>query len=709
MLRNIEIEDNIGKDFVVKDILGGEWKTGMGTVYLCLNNEYKFIMALKTFQDQFIYSEEIKKRFKNEALAWIHLGKHPNIVTAYSFDIFDDRPFILLEPIVPDDKGRNTLEHYIETDIAESQLIEMVLQDLFPEFKRGKKITYINPLFLEVQVLDWSIQFCHGMEYAKSKGVTPHRDIKPANIMITRDNVLKITDFGLAKIWDKVDDLSKFEDIPEEIINFLHTDATKMYSGTPEYMAPEQFDGHADFRSDIYSFGVILYQMINRGIPPFEDEISLGWEEAHKKGKIKIIESDIFPIVEKCLEKKPEDRYQNFEELRHDLETLYKKKTNNDPPKPPKEIELEAWEYVNKAYALKKLGYTNLSILNLRKAININPDLYQAHMNLGIEFIECEQYENAIQEFKEVIKINPNYAKAHYNLANNLSKINELNDVIYHYKEAIRLDPKCKQAHVNMGKTLSDMGQIDKAIYEYKKALSIDHDFFPAIMNLGQALEAKGMHKEAINQYERAYEIEPEDPGLYNSWGIALSNIGNETEAINKYIRAITLKPEYSEAHNNLGISFTTQGKSDLAIHEFNESIKCNPNNSGTYNSLGIVLAQSEEYDNAISKFERSLEIDSKNISVQENLIMARLQYGSVLLAQEKYMDAVEQYKQIINMEPDNASAHDDLGVAFFHLDQIDDAIHEFEEVLRIDPKNENARNNLKISQEYKDGFSNTA
>jgi tetratricopeptide (TPR) repeat protein len=773
MLKNIEIEDNIGKNFVVKDILGG----GMGKVYICLETEYKFMMALKTFQDTPFYFEEMKKRFENEALAWIHLEKHANIVTAHSFDIIDNRPFILLEPIVPDERGRNTLEHYIETDIAESQIIEMIFQDLFPEFKRGKKITYIRPLFLEVQILDWSIQFCHGMEYAKSKGVTPHRDIKPANIMITKDNVLKITDFGLAKIWDKIDNLSKFEDIPKEIISFLHADDTKMYSGTPAYMAPEQFNGHADFRSDIYSFGVILYQMINIGIPPFENEMSLGWEEAHKKGKIKRIESDIFPIVEKCLEKKPEDRYQSFEELRHDLEILYKKKTNNDPPKPPKEIELEAWEYTNKAYALKKLGYIKLSISHLKKAISLNPDLYQAHMNLGIDFIECEQYKHAIQEFKEVIKINPNHAEAHYNIANISTRIGDLDNVIYHYNEAIRLNPKCKQAHVNKGNVLKDMELIDEAISEYNKAINIDESFFKAIASLGNALRDKKLFDEAISQYELAKKINPKDSLLYNNWGLALSRKGDVDGAIKMYIKSLTLDSEVTEVHNNLGTAWNVKRNYKQAIYEFNEAIRIDSKNIIALTNLGGTLIDLGDYDTAILNFEKAIQndpshiganinlahcliakkeysqviskfkdfkstdpeikniyihlgiayvetgevnkgigefkkafnIDPSYLHAKSNLILAITQYGKSLLDQEKYMEAIEQYNEVIKIDPLNVNAYDNLGVAFFHLDQIDHAIAHFKRALEIDPKNENAKNNLKISKDYKKEFLNTA
>ena len=576
--------------------------------------------------------------FKVEAYAWIKIGKHANIVTAYSFDIIEDRPFIFIELIVPDERGRNTLKDYIKTDISELKIDETISQQLFPEYKLSKEITLIKPLFLEVQILEWAIEFCYGIEHAKSNGISPHRDIKPDNIMITKDKTLKITDFGLAKIWDEVEDISKLKNLSEEVGSFLHPDSIKKFSGTLEYMAPEQFEGKSNEMSDLYSFGIILYQMANKGIHPFHidknnEDIYSEYYSAHKYTEITKINSDIFPIIQKCLAKSPDDRYSEFKALRKDLEILYNEKTGHDPPKPPKDTELEAGEHVNKAYALSKLGFKQESISELQKAILHDPKLVPAHMNLSIEYYQSKQYEKAIEELNEVINLNPNHSHAHYNIANILSRIGESNEVIYHYEKAIRFNPECKEAHVNMGFILYSTGQIDEAISEYKKALIIDPNFFKAIMNLGLAFDHKGKYDEAIELYEQAYKINPDNPGLYNNWGITLSNKGDNNEALLKYINALTLKSDYSEAHNNFGISFNAIGKSDVAIHEFNEAIECNPNNPVPYIGLGIILAESEEYNEAIIKFEKALKIDSKyNSDVQSHLIGVIMEYSSKLL-----------------------------------------------------------------------------
>ena len=110
------------------------------------------------------------------------------------------------------------------------------------------------------------------MEYACSRGVTPHRDIKPDNLMMTKDGTLKITDFGLAGLWEGAEAGELLPDGIDENrkgFTFIRRAGDKVVAGTPAWMAPEQFEGEADVRSDIYSFGIVMYQMINRGRTPF--------------------------------------------------------------------------------------------------------------------------------------------------------------------------------------------------------------------------------------------------------------------------------------------------------------------------------------------------------------------------------------------------------------------------------------------------------
>lgn len=307
-MERIKIGETIGGVNKVLSIIGGEGKTGMGIVYVCYNTKWKFIVAMKTFQKRFFLSNEALESFKNEAIVWINLGIHLNIVRAYTINEFNDRPFIIMEYIAQDNLGRNTLSHFLQT-----------------------------PLSLE-RVLKWGIQFCFGIEYAYAHGISCHRDIKPDNIMITPTKDLKITDFGLAKV---------------------HTNQSSdkyKISGTPPWMAPEQFNGITNIKSDIYSFGVVLYQMINKGKLPFYAKTLDGFRKAHKENPVPKFKSILSKIINKCLAKKPEERYLHFQGLRSDLETI-----NRDMGGPNiKEIKHELSEVNN--HQLKGYSFTNLEM-----------------------------------------------------------------------------------------------------------------------------------------------------------------------------------------------------------------------------------------------------------------------------------------------------------------------------------------------------------
>jgi len=296
------VGDKIAGRYEIRYVLGGEGRSGMGIVYICHDPESRMLFALKTFQERYFFSKETNNLFEREAHVWTELGKHPYIVWAIVAAILEDRLFIVLEYITPR-QGKNTLTHYFGT---------LDLPD----------------------ILKFSIQFCYGMEYAYSKGVDAHRDIKPDNIMITQDKTVKITDFGLAKAFQELplrEDIISTGERPG--LSIFQSKAGKRVCGTLQYMSPEQFDGYADRRSDIYSFGITLYQMVGGGKFPFigkgrtDEERQQDYERLHRYGRIPPISSLLFPLIQKCLEKDPNNRYQEFTSIREELQSILLKET----------------------------------------------------------------------------------------------------------------------------------------------------------------------------------------------------------------------------------------------------------------------------------------------------------------------------------------------------------------------------------------------
>lgn len=243
-----KIGDRIQNRWEIHRILRG----GMGIVYIVYDHEHREAYAAKTFQDDvFARSHIAADRFTQEALTWVNLDFHQNVAEARFVQTIRGKPFLFLEYVSGGDLGGW---------IGSPRLIE----DL-------------------PQVLRFAIEFCDGMIQALSKGVKAHRDIKPQHCLVTEDNKLKITDFGLAKMFDEL----VLEQLagPQRDVQSLsigHT-RTGLAAGTCTHMAPEQFDDakHVDVRADIYSFGVMLFQMAT-GQLPFAGRTWQEFERLHK-------------------------------------------------------------------------------------------------------------------------------------------------------------------------------------------------------------------------------------------------------------------------------------------------------------------------------------------------------------------------------------------------------------------------------------------
>lgn len=441
MIKNIKIGDVLGEVFEVVMIFGGNEQinendeSGLGVVYLVRNIETDECHALKTFQDKFIYEENTFDDFKLESLEWIKLKPHPNIVSAIITTIIDERPFLILEPIVPVN-GKQTLKHYLH-----------------------------DPLTLK-QILDWSIQFCHGMEFINDSGIKVHGDIKPDNILIFFNRV-KITDFGLLELFESTD---------ENLVNQYYTNNA---CGTLEYMAPEVFKGKRSVQSDIYSFGVVLYQLVNNGIKPFVNDDSKDWSEVHQNTIIPDLDSELNNIIHKCLEKTPYNRYHSFKELRIDLERIFNEK------------------------------FDNLYNPNL---IDIGDDAYYAM--LGHSYCEYGELEKFEKSYEKSLKTNDNNARVMY--ASDLMNLGEFEKAKDNYEIVVKNLSKSENEiinkdhlYFNLGHAYHSLNQIFDAMKYYEKTLIENKDFIKAKVNLGNCYRLLGDYENSCKYYDEVLEIFP--------------------------------------------------------------------------------------------------------------------------------------------------------------------------------------------------------
>ena len=309
----------IGKTVSHYQVLGVVGSGGMGVVYRARDIRLGRLVALKFLPDNRITSSQALQRFELEARAASALN-HPNICTIYEVEEYEGRPFIVMELL----EGR-TLREYLQNLSAEDQHSQAS--------SKGRESLPANGLRLAVdELLDLAIQIAEGLDAAHREGII-HRDIKPANIFITASGKAKIVDFGLAKSTRvEMSDARPSEEADSARGPSLDLGSPSLPSaimGTAAYMSPEQIRGeNLDARTDLYSFGLVLYEMAT-GRPAFrEDTITTVREAILRAAPAEPREEgiDLSPglekIINRALVKDRERRYQSAKDLREDLERL---------------------------------------------------------------------------------------------------------------------------------------------------------------------------------------------------------------------------------------------------------------------------------------------------------------------------------------------------------------------------------------------------
>lgn len=284
--------------YEIQEIIG---VGGMSVVYKAYDNVDDRIVAVKILKEEFLNNDDFKRRFKNESKA-IALLSHENIVKVYDVNFGEKLQYIVMEYI-----DGITLKEFIN--------------------KQGS-ITWNDALFFMTQIL-------RAVQHAHDKGIV-HRDIKPQNIILLPNGNLKVTDFGIARF-----SRSDTKTLTEQAIGSVH------------YISPEQAKGeYTDEKADIYSIGVVLYEMLS-GKVPFEADsaVSVALMQVNSNAEdLRKINPDIPLGLEQicvhAMQKNPADRYQSATEMLLDIEEIVKdpNKTfnyvNNEVvPEPSQEIE----------------------------------------------------------------------------------------------------------------------------------------------------------------------------------------------------------------------------------------------------------------------------------------------------------------------------------------------------------------------------------
>ncbi len=261
------------------DILRVLGRGGMGTVYQARDLKQDRVVALKILAQKWLNDAEFIARFEREAKA-VSALTHPNIVQSFGSGRLSWRPYLMMEFVAGESLGH---------------------------------LLRVNRRLDEVQALTIARDVASALGHAHAQGII-HRDVKPDNVLIAEDGRVKLTDFGLAKLLQDTDELTR----------------SGVAVGTPHYISPEQISAtrHVDHRADLYGLGAMLYHMLTGSVPfdaPSNNEILLKHvDEAAPDPRTKVPNTSAASavIIARLLAKRPDDRYANAAELVLDLERV---------------------------------------------------------------------------------------------------------------------------------------------------------------------------------------------------------------------------------------------------------------------------------------------------------------------------------------------------------------------------------------------------
>jgi serine/threonine-protein kinase len=578
----------LGKSLGRYRILSLLGRGGMGEIYRAKDTTLGRDVAIKVLPSSFSIDQDRLRRFEQEARAASALN-HPNIITIHEFGQEEGIRFIVSEFI----QGE-TLRRRIGGERVE-----------------GGRMS-------AAEILDIAIQMTSALNEAHKAGIV-HRDIKPENVMVRPDGLVKVLDFGLAKLIERrsFDTVTNSNDASNGASRATTAGGgTGAVMGTVSYMSPEQARGEElDARSDLFSLGVALYEMA-AGHSPFARETVadtiasiLELEPPPLAQFASEVPEAMERIIRRALSKNREERYQTARELLDDLKSL-KSGAAPGASSPAKRGPLTGpirrrWR--GAAIALAALiaviagaGYFNESDRAIKSIAvlpfiknkgrgrsaerrNINPEAHQAYLKGRYHWNKrtAAGLSKAIEYFNEAIARDPNYAPPYSGLADCYSLMDGLsptllppNDAFPKAKEAaikaLQIDGQSAEAHASLGRIkLNYDWDWPGAEKEFKLAIQIDPDYPTAHQWYSVYLAYLGRNTEAIAEAQRAYALDPLSLGASRDLAAAYYRARQYDQAIAQCQKMLDLDPQaYVRLRDLLELVYEQLGRYDQAVAE---------------------------------------------------------------------------------------------------------------------------------------------
>ena len=639
---------------------------GMGMVYKAEDTRLKRIVALKFLSRGFAKEEE-KVRFLREAQAAATL-QHPNICPIYEIDEVDGSIFFAMA------------------------------------FLKGKTVSDLageEPLSFD-DAASLARQIASGLEEAHEHGIV-HRDIKGQNIIVSPKGRASILDFGLARTKGQT---------------ALTDPGTAL--GTAPYMSPEQARGDpVDQRTDLWSFGVVLYEALT-GTLPFDSEHHLATlysiineDPAPLRDLRPDVPATLIHIVEKALAKDADDRYQAASEILADLTspsgqhpTVRLATPRSGPPvteaSAPAPRPRRRWApAVAALVAVCGLAYGGWRMWPSAAAPASAPavlapgaqGLYDQGQYYLQRYEQSSNLDQAIALFEDAKKQDPDNALIEAGIAEAYYRKYKITDdrkwidgALNAADHAVEIGPNIAAPYAVRGLIRNGRGQDTQAIADFEEALAIEPEHVDATRGLAAAYASQGRTTEAEELYQKAIRLAPGDWTNYKSLGVFYFSENRNEEAEEQFRTVVRLTPDNALGHGNLGAVQLLLGKFDEAAESYERSIAIEPR-AAAYSNLGNLRFFRERYAEAVDLYHKAIELSPNEEKYWGNLgdgYRMQGEPGNTPKAKDAYQRAIELVERRLGLNPTDAPNRSFLAYLLACLHRPRDAQSELQQALAL-------------------------
>ncbi len=580
--------DRIGEFYEVE----GGARGGMGVVYFVKDIRFGRTMALKTLRPEVVADDDSVQRFIREAELWLALDPHPDVLRLITLDRVEGNLHILCEFV---DGG---------------SLLDWIKQRRFLQLSDQVRVAYA---------------IADGMAHIHARGML-HRDLKPANVLMTKDSVPKVCDFGLAR------PLAPGETIVRRKPGGSggpDSGSGSQSLGTPNYMPPEQWTDarKAAAPADVYAFGATLFEILFGTklfvVPGAMAEMSgMNWLKQHHKEVPPVIPSTpalppaLKDLLLTCVKKKPEERVQGgFEAICSRLAAILQELTKQTVTRAAvMKGQGDAETCFYRGLGWGTLGKRDRAIEEYSRAISQQPDLVEAWVNRGRERKEAGDIANALADYNKAIELRPNYALP----------------------------------YTNRGVLRAARRDYNGALEDFTKSLAIKPDDALALMNRGSVRIDLRDAQGALEDLSLALKLRGDSPNAYNTRGLAHRMLGNSDAALADFTRAIEINPAYVGAWYNRAVTKSAKSDNKAAIEDFSKVLELDPKDYMALYNRGACRSEMDDFASAVGDFDKAIGVKADYAPAYMGRGTANMNRGRKELAKadfEKFLQLAPQHR----------------------------------------------------------------